>query len=798
VTRAQPITTRDDHRVWDVPSLAPLLVLRSTHVFPLGVAAAQVTDPANVAALRALSGKNPVVVVVRAEVPNAPLAAFAGCVGVVAGVVDRMYLKDDAVQVTLLGKRRVLIAAVEPQDGWVSARVSPVLEPEETRSEIERRIAAVLRLAGALAALDPAVSQEAVENLRANTEDAGHFADLVGAQLPFTLQQRDRLVAEVSVEVRLDLVADFLAAAMERAQVAREVDRLTAQHVERGRREHLLRAQLEAIRRELGEEDPLREVRELKQRLDALALPAAARAEAAHELERLGRLGPAAAEAQPARAYLDWMLALPWNALAEERRPDPAAVRAVLDLGHVGLDEAKRRVVEYLAVRSLAPDAPPPVLCFVGPPGVGKTSLGRAIAGVLGRPFVRLSLAGVDDEVVLRGWHRAHPGAMPGRILHELRRAGARNPVMMLDDIDRLGKAGPGQGDPAAALLELLDPEQNASFLDRYLGVPFDLSKVLFIATAGTEPQLPEELPERMEIIELPEYTAEEKVEIARRHLLPELLPEHGLAERDLRIADATLVKIVEGYAREPGVRSLRRRIAALLRRIATRKAAGAGGPWAIDAALLDEVLGPPPFRDDRPFMKPTIGVANGLAWTGNGGDLLPVQAIGMVGTGQFQVTGQLGNVMLESVQAASSWVRSRAEDLGIRPNAFRKVDVHLHFPEGAIPKDGPSAGVTIATVLASLFTQRPIRHDVAMTGEITLTGQVLAVGGLREKLGAAVRSGIATVIIPAVNETDLRDVPESVKRVLKIHLVETADEVVDLALVPQRRRRLTKRRRAR
>jgi ATP-dependent Lon protease len=798
VTNVQPITTRDDHRVWDIPPLAPLLVLRSTHVFPLGVTAAQVTDAANLAALRALSGKTPVVVVVRAEAAHAPLADFAGAVGVAAGVVDRMYLKGDAVQVTLLGKRRVQITAVEPQDGWVGARVSPVLEPEETRPEIQRRIDAVLRLAGALAALDPAVSQEAVDNLRANTEDASHFADLVGTQLPFTLQQRDRLVAEVAAGARLDLVADFLAAGVERAQVQREVDRLTSQHVERGRREHLLRAQLEAIRRELGEEDPLREVRELRLRLDALALPAAARAEAGREVERLGRLGPASAEAQPARAYLDWVLALPWNMLAEERRPDPAAARAVLDLGHVGLDEAKRRVVEYLAVRRLAPDAPPPVLCFVGPPGVGKTSLGRAIAGALGRPFVRLSLAGADDEMVIRGRHRAVPGAMPGRILHELRRAGTRNPVMMLDDIDRLGQAGPGQGDPATALLELLDPDENASFVDRYLAVPFDLSKVLFIATAGTEPQLPEDLPERMEIIELPEYTAEEKVEIARRHLLPQLLPEHGLVERDLRITDATLVTIVEGYAREPGVRSLRRRIAALLRRVATRKAAGAGGPWAIDAALLDEVLGPPPFRDDRPFTKPTIGVANGLAWTGNGGDLLPVQAIAMVGTGQFQVTGQLGNVMLESVQAASSWVRSRADDLGIKPSTFRKVDVHLHFPEGAIPKDGPSAGVTIATVLASLFTQRPIRHDVAMTGEITLTGQVLAVGGLREKLGAAVRSGIPTVIIPAANETDLRDVPESVKRVLKIHLVETAAEVVDLALMHVGRRRLTKRRGAR
>ena len=312
---------------------------------------------------------------------------------------------------------------------------------------------------------------------------------------------------------------------------------------------------------------------------------------------------------------------------------------------------------------------------------------------------------------------------------------------------------------------------------------------MLFIATASTEPQVPESLLDLMELIELPEYTVEEKVAIARRHLLPQLLPEHGLADHDVLVTDETLVQIVEGYARETGVRSLGRRLAALLRRLATRKAGGAEGPWALDAALIDEVLGPPPFRDERTAVEPTIGVANGLAWTSTGGDLLPVQAIAMAGTGQFQVTGQLGNVMLESVQAAASWVRSRAEDLGIRAGAFRRVDVHLHFPEGAIPKDGPSAGVTIATVLASLFTQRPIRHDVAMTGEITLTGQVLAIGGLREKLGAAVRSRIPTVIIPAANESDLRDVPDSVKRALKVHLVETADEVVDLALTAKRRR---------
>jgi len=798
VAETLPTTTRDDNRAWDVPPRVPLLVLRSTHVFPLGVAAAQVTDPANVAAVRALRGRNPVVAVVRAEASGAAPADLAGRVGVAATVVGRMYLKDDAIQVTLLGKRRVGIEAVEAAGAWLAARVGPVLEPEEAPQELERRIGAVLRLAGALSALDGSVSPEAVENLRANTGDASHFADLVATQLPLTLPQRDRIIAEPAAGPRLDLLADFLSASVERARVQREVDRLTTESVERGRREHLLRAQLAAIRRELGEDDPLREVRELRARLEAVAPPAIARAEAARELERLGALPPTALEHQTTRTYLDWMLNLPWNVSVEVRRPDPAAVRAVLDLGHVALDEPKRRIVEYLAVRRLVPDVRPPIVCFAGPPGVGKTSLGRAIAEAQGRPFVRLSLAGVDDAAVISGRHRSYPGAMPGKIIQGIRRAGARNPVMMIDDIDKLGPARPGQGDPSAALLELLDPEENAAFVDQYLGVPFDLSAVLFIAAASAEPQIPEDLLDLMELIELPEYTVEEKVAIARKHLLPRLLPEHGLGDDEVLLTDETLAQVVQSYAREAGVRSLGRQLAALLRRLATRKAGGARGPFALDAALMDEVLGPPRFRDERTTTEPTVGVANGLAWTTTGGDLLPVEAIVMVGTGQFQVTGQLGNVMLESVQAAASWVRSRAEDLGIRPGAFRRVDVHLHFPEGAIPKDGPSAGVTIATVLASLFTQRPIRHDVAMTGEITVTGQVLAIGGLREKLGAAVRSRIRAVIIPAANEPDLRDVPESVKRALKIHLVDKADEVVDLALVPRGARRLTKRRRSR
>ena len=791
------ITTRDDLRAWDVPSRVPLLVLRSTHVFPLGVTAAQVTGTGDVAAVRALSTRRPIVVVVRADTPAPAAAELAGRVGVAAIVLDRMNLAADAVQVTLLGKHRVTIEAVEPGEAGSVARISPLLEPEEEHDALTRQVGAVLRHAAVLAALDPAVGPELVETLEANAEDPSHFADLVAAQLPFTLAQRDAIVAEPSTLRRLRSLADGLTMAIERALVKRDVDRLTVQQMDKSRREFLLRQQLEAIRTELGD-DRAGELRELRERLEAAGLPETTRAEALREIERLGRLVPASAEYQVARTYLDWVLDMPWSAAVEERHPDPAAVRAVLDVGHLALDEAKTRIVEYLAVRRLAPDVRTPILCFVGPPGVGKTSLGRAIAEALARPFGRMSVGGVDDEAVIRGHRRTYVGAMPGKIVHELRRLKAKNPVLMIDEIDKLGSGRPGHGDPASALLEVLDPEQNSQFVDHYLNVPFDLSKVLFIATANTAPEIPSTLLDRMEVIEIPGYTIEEKVAIGRKHLLRQLLVEHGLTAEEIALDDATLELVVRGYAREAGVRSIRRQLAALLRRVATRKAAGAAGPWTVDGALVDEVLGPPRFVDARFETQPFIGVANGLAWTTTGGDLLPVEAIAMPGNGAFNVTGRLGDVMLESVQAATSWVRSRARDFGINPARFRETDVHVHFPEGAIPKDGPSAGVTIATVLASLFTGRPVRHDIAMTGEITITGRVLAVGGLREKLGAAARNGMAAVVIPAANAPDLRAVPETVQRALKIHLVETADEVVRLALMAARRKRIPSRPRGR
>jgi ATP-dependent Lon protease len=781
-------TTRDGMRAWGLPTRVPLLVLRSTHVFPLGVAAVQVTNPTNVAAIQSLSSGSSTVVIVRADSAEGDATSFAGARGVVATVLDRMNLAGEAVQVTLQGRRRVSIESVEAGE-WPVADIAPLEEPEEDRHDLDRKTGAVLRFCEILAALDPALSPEAVENLRANAADPSHFADLAAAVLPLGLAQRDRLVAEASAAARLALLAEMLGSHVERAQVLREVDRLTGLHVERGRREYLLRQQLEAIREELGENDTERELRELRERLAALDLDPAASSEAERELARLGRLSPASAEYQVARTYLEWVLELPWGKAPPEKGCEPSEVRAVLDRGHFALEEAKRRITEYLAVRRLAPGARSPILCFVGSPGVGKTSLGRAIADALGRPFGRMSLGGVDDEAAIRGHRRTYVGAMPGKIIQELRRLKTPNPVLMIDEIDKLGSGRPGHGDPAAALLEVLDSEQNNSFVDHYLGVPFDLSKVLFIATANAAPGIPEPLLDRMELIEVPGYTLEEKCAIARVHLLPQLLPEHGFAPGEVSFGDDIVRLVVQGYARDAGVRQLRRDLAALLRRLAVRKAEGEPGPWNVDTGAVDEVLGPPRFTDER-VGPPAVGVANGLAWTASGGDLLPVEAIAMPGSGGFQVTGRLGDVMLESVQAAASFVRSRAAALGINAKRFGEVDVHVHFPEGAIAKDGPSAGITIAVVLASLFTARPVRSDIAMTGEITLTGRVLPIGGLREKLAAAVRSGVKAALIPAANAPDLRDVPDSVKRELTVHLVASADEVLRLALLEAPRER--------
>jgi ATP-dependent Lon protease len=706
-------------------------------------------------------------------------------VAVVGRVVSRLKLPDGSYQVAMQGMRRAGFAR------W--ARTTPVLDaiPSETIEDAGRPEAVdplvfqILSAIEELVRLDDAYSAELLRLLQSNLDDPGRFADLVALTVAFDMNERLRVLEALSVERRLAIVGEMLREKIEFAQIAREIEQRATQDIGKAQREYFLRQQMKAIRTELGDEAREEaDARRMTERADAVKLPPVADATAREEIKRLRITNPASAEYALILGYLDWLLSLPWHEESPDHL-DPKLVRRALDEDHDGLEKPKRRIVEYLAVRALAPDAPGPILCFVGPPGTGKTSLAQSVARAMGRRLGRISMGGVHDESPVRGHRRTYVGAMPGRILQALRRAGTRNPVLVIDEIDKMN-AGP-QGDPSAALLEVLDPEQNCSFTDHYLDLPFDLSRVLFITTANDASEIPGPLLDRMEVVELRGYTETEKVQIARRHLLKRALQRTGTSGK-LRIPVATIRAIVRSYTAEAGVRDLGRRLEAVGRQYAVRLSAGKRGPFTAKPSDLETLLGRPPVRDPDRRMRPEVGVATGMAWTPYGGDLLVIEGLRMGGTGGFQVTGSLGDVMKESIQAAASWVRSHCEWLGVPREAFAQSDVHIHFPEGAVPKDGPSAGVAVSLVLASLYTNRKIRHDIAVTGEVTLRGKVLPIGGLPEKLSAASRGGIREVLIPAANLPDLEDVPAEVRRTLVIHGIEVVEEAIKRAFVPVRR----------
>jgi ATP-dependent Lon protease len=774
-----------------VPAELPVLPVREIVLFPQAVLPLAVARPASVRLVdEAVVGSRLVGLVTQREAAvDAPEAGDLFRIGTVAAIHKMVKQPDGTIRLVVQGLERFRTLEFTQTTPYLRARIEeiPDLGPAPEDLEAEALVRQALELFRRIVEHSPMLGDDLVA-LVSGAGEAGQIADLMAAILPtLTLGQKQTLLETQNVKARLKLLVEALTKEAEVLELASRIQSEVHSEVSKTQREYYLREQMKAIQKELGEGDERsQELADLRQKIEAAGMSEEARREAERELDRLAKMPPAAAEYSVVRTYVEWLVSLPWR---RETRDDIdlGRARAVLDEDHWGLEKIKDRILEYLAVKKIRPDGKDPILCFVGPPGVGKTSLGKSIARALGRRFHRISLGGVRDEAEIRGHRRTYVGALPGQIVQGLRRAESRNPVFMLDEVDKLGHDF--RGDPAAALLEVLDPEQNSAFRDHYLDVPFDLSRVLFITTANLLDPIPPALRDRMEIIPLAGYTEDEKVQIAKIHLAPEQATEHGLVlDRDVAFTDDAVRVLVRSYTREAGVRSLEREIAALCRKVARRRAEGETAPTVVTPDRVLALLGAPRFFLEEELAERTQvpGVAIGLAWTPAGGDVLFVEATRMPGGKSLTLTGQLGDVMKESAQAAVSWVRANVDRLGIDPGFWAEYDLHLHVPAGAIPKDGPSAGITLATALVSLLTGRPVRPDVAMTGEITLTGRVLPVGGIKEKVLAAHRAGITTVVLPRRSERALlEDVPEEVRAALRVHLVSTVAEVLAVALEP-------------
>ncbi|MFL6550064.1 MAG: endopeptidase La [Povalibacter sp.] len=701
-------------------------------------------------------------------------------VGTVASIVRYVTGQDGTHHLVVQGERRFRV--LDFQDGmpFMVARVEYTSDPATTTNEIEARALNLKRQAAEAVSLLPQAPAE-LANAIQGVESPSTLVDLVASFMDVKAAEKQELLETFELRVRLDRVSELLQKRIEVLRLQRQLEEQTREAIDERHKEALLREQMRQIRKELGEDaESGEEISELREAIDKAGMPEEALEQARKELKRLERMSDGGAEYSMIRTWMDLVIQLPWSKLDNEAI-DIEHARRVLDEDHYGLDKIKRRIIEYLAVRKLNPQGRSPILCFVGPPGVGKTSLGQSIARAVGIKFARVSLGGVHDEAEIRGHRRTYIGAMPGNIVQAIRKAGTRNPVIMLDEIDKLG-AGV-HGDPSSALLEVLDPEQNNTFRDNYLGMPFDLSKVMFIATANMLDTIPGPLRDRMEIIELTGYTEDEKVEIAKRYLIKRQLEANGLKPGQATVTEAALRQIVRDYTREAGCRNLERQIGAVLRNVAVRIAEGSITEQTVDTADVQSVLGTPRFESEVAMRTSVPGVATGLAWTPVGGDILFIEATRVPGNGHLILTGQLGDVMKESAQAALSLVKSQAERLGIDPVMLRKSDVHIHVPAGAIPKDGPSAGTAMYTALVSLLTGRTVGSDLAMTGEISLRGLVLPIGGVKEKTVAAHRAGIRRVLFPARNRKDLEDVPQSVRNDMKFVFCERVDDVIAEAL---------------
>jgi ATP-dependent Lon protease len=773
-----------------VPADALIIVpVRGMVLFPGVVLPVAISRPRSVmAAQQAIRDQRPVGIVMQRDADAVdPLPIDLHRTGTLANIARYITAPDGSHHLVCQGTERFQI--VEFLTGWpfFVARVLriPAAEPEPTSTDIEARFVLLKGQAVEVLQLLPQAPQELLAAIQ-SIQSPSMLADMIATYLDATPNEKQEILETIDIAARMDRVSRILAHRLEVLRLSHEIGRETQASIETRNREALLREQMAAIQRQLGEGDEGKaaEIAELGEAIAKAKMPKEVDDQARKELRRLQRMPEAAGEYGMVRTYLDWLIELPWT-VPEGSDIDISAARRILDEDHFGLEKIKRRIVEYLAVRKLAPNGKAPILCFVGPPGVGKTSLGQSIARAMNRKFVRVSLGGVHDEAEIRGHRRTYIGALPGNIIQAIRKAGARDCVMMLDEIDKLGSGV--QGDPGSALLEVLDPEQNNSFRDNYLAVPFDLSRIAFIATANMMDSIPGPLRDRMEVISLAGYTANEKLEIARRYLVARQLTANGLQPGQVVLPDDALRAIIHSYTREAGVRSLERQIGQVLRHVAVRIAEGQSSAVTVASDDLAPILGAPIFEDEIAMRTSLPGVATGLAWTPVGGDILFIEAAASPGGGRLILTGQLGDVMKESAQAALSIVKSRAQALGIDPGRFERTDIHVHVPAGATPKDGPSAGVAMFVALVSLMTDRTVRSDTAMTGEISLRGLVLPVGGIKEKVIAAQRAGIKRVMLPARNKKDLEDIPEEVRQKLEFIWLERLDDAISSGLEEKR-----------
>ena len=759
----------------------PVLPLRDIVVFPHMIVPLFVGREKSVKALEAVMQEDKEILLASQIDPGIDEPSTDGIfrVGVMANVLQLLKLPDGTVKVLVEGRSRVRITEFVENDTFFEARAEALIEVAGDPETTEALVRSVGEEFERYAKIKKNIPEEALAAV-AESREPEKLADLVAGHLGVEVDQKQELLETLSVQDRLEKIFGHMQGEMSVLQVEKKIKTRVKSQMERTQREYYLNEQMKAIQKELGDsEDGQNEVAELEARIAETKLSDEAREKAEGEIKKLKSMSPMSAEATVVRNYLDWMLSIPWGVKTRVKK-DLGRAQNVLDADHYGLEKVKERIVEYLAVQQRSKKLKGPILCLVGPPGVGKTSLGKSVARATGREFIRISLGGVRDESEIRGHRRTYIGSMPGKIIQALKKAKTTNPLILLDEIDKMGQDF--RGDPASAMLEVLDPEQNSTFSDHYMEVEYDLSNVMFLTTANSY-NMPGPLLDRMEIIPLAGYTEDEKAEIARQHLIPKQIKNHGLRKGELSVADDALQEMIRTYTREAGVRSLERELAKLARKAVTKLVKKEVETVNVTAANLEDFLGVKRFRYGLAEMEDQVGVVTGLAWTSVGGDLLSIEALKLPGKGRMKTTGKLGDVMKESIDAASSFVRSIAPSVGVKPTTFEKIDIHVHVPEGATPKDGPSAGVGMVTSIVSVLTQIPVRKDIAMTGEVTLRGNVLAIGGLKEKLLAALRGGIKTVLIPAENAKDLPEIPDNVKDGLEIIPVSHVNEVLKLAL---------------